>query len=151
MGTTAEVVLFSSGRAHLAHVGDGCIYRFHRGKLEPHTSAHSLVNEYRRARPDASEAELARVPKNVIVRALGMREDIEIDRKDVDTLAGDVWLLCSDGLTALLSDEAIESILRRGGASSEIATALLDAARATRCAPGSHKDNITVVVHVVGA
>jgi serine/threonine protein phosphatase PrpC len=149
MGTTAEVAVFVHGRAHLAHVGDGCIYRFRQGRLEPRTLAHTLVNEYRRARPDMSETELAEVPKNIIVRALGMRAELEVDRDEVETLPGDVWLLCSDGLTALVSDEAIASILVRGGAPGVITTALIDAALAVRCAPGEHKDNIAVIVHVV--
>jgi protein phosphatase len=149
MGTTAEVAVFVRGRAHLAHVGDGCIYRFRQGRLEPQTLAHTLRNDYRRARPDMSETELAEIPDNVIVRALGMRAELAIDRDEVETLPGDVWLLCSDGLTALLSDEAIGSILLRGGAPSAICTALIDAALAVRCTPGHHKDNITVIVHVV--
>lgn len=151
MGTTAEVVLFAAGRAHLAHVGDGCIYRLRRGRLERRTIAHTLCNEYRQTRPEVSEAELADVPKNIIMRALGMRADVEIDREEVDTLPGEVWLLCSDGLTALVSDETIGSILLRGGAPGAISSALIEAALAARCPPGEHKDNITVVVHVVGA
>ncbi len=143
---TAEVALFSDGRAHLAHVGDGFIYRLREGRLEARTTAHTLVNECRRIRPEITDAELARVPQNVIVRVLGAQADVEVDRAEEDTLPGDVWLLCSDGLTALLSEEAIRSILVRGGAPSEIAGALMDAALA---APRARKDNITVVVHVV--
>jgi serine/threonine protein phosphatase PrpC len=150
MGTTAEVAVFIHGRVCLAHVGDGYIYRFRQGRLELRTLPHTLVNEYRRARPDMSEAELAEVPKNIIVRALGMRAELEIDRDEVETLPGDVWLLCSDGLTALLSEEAIGSVLLRGGAPGAIAAALIDAALAVRCAPGEYKDNITVIVHIVG-
>jgi len=149
MGSTAEVALFVPGHAHLAHVGDGCIYRFRRGRLTARTTAHTLANDYRRMRPEVTATELAAVPKSVIVRALGMRADLEIDRSDVDTLAGDIWLLCSDGLTALVSDEAIATIMTGARCASDITRALIDASLSTRCEPGEHKDNITVVVHIV--
>jgi serine/threonine protein phosphatase PrpC len=146
MGTTAEVALFVDGRAHLGHVGDGFIYRVREGRLQARTTAHTLVNQYRRLCPELSDAELERLPQNIIMRALGSQANVEVDRADEDALPGDVWLLCSDGLTAVLSEEAIESILVRGGNASEMVRALMDAALGTQ---GDAKDNITVVVHVV--
>lgn len=148
VGATAEITLFSGGRAHLAHVGDGCTYRLRDGELRPLTVPHSLRNDYRRARPDIDEDELANVPPNVVVRALGMCDDLEIDVDDVSARAGDVWLLCSRGLTTLVSDERIAFILAGGGAPDVMARALVDAALAT-CASGDYKDNITAVAHVV--
>ncbi len=149
MGTTAEVALFVERRAHLAHVGDGGIYRLRQGRLDRLTSPHTLVNELRRTRPELGEEELAELPKNVLVRALGLAANVEIDRHDVDTLPGDVWLLCSDGLTKLVPEDEIAGILRRGGAADVVSAALLSAALGAPSPPGEHKDNVTVVVHVV--
>ncbi|MBI4819636.1 MAG: serine/threonine-protein phosphatase [Deltaproteobacteria bacterium] len=148
MGTTAEVAVFTPGRVHLGHVGDGGIYRFRSGRLEPMTVAHTLLNEVRRLRPGASEADLARIPAKVIVRALGMQADLEVDRRDVDALAGDVWLLCSDGLTSIVSDEEISATLSGGGSAAHLARTLMVTARKVR-RPWEPRDNITLIVHAV--
>lgn len=147
MGTTAEVAIFLPGRVHLGHIGDGSIFRFRAGTLESMTVAHSLVNEVRRQRPEVIGAELDRVPRGIIVRALGMSADLEIDRDVVETLPGDVWLLCSDGLTSLLSDADIARPLGSGGSVSEMSRSLLELALSVTDEP---RDNIALVVHVVG-
>jgi protein phosphatase len=148
MGATIDAALFVAGRAHLAHVGDGCIYRCRQGVLERLTTAHTLANEHRRAKPDITEAELAGLPKHVLVRALGMGPEVEVDRSEADTQPGDIWLLCTDALTARLSDEAIGVILARAGSASALTRAVLDAGSA---ASRELADDLTVVTHVVGA
>jgi protein phosphatase len=146
MGTTADVALFERNRAHLVHVGDGSIYRFREGHLEAQTTPHTLLNEYR---GEVTDEQLAGVPTNVISRALGMRADLEIDRRQVDTLQGDIWLLCSDGLTALVPDDAIQAILHVGGSAAAIRTALTDAVVAAQRASGKDEGGVAFVVHVV--
>ncbi len=147
-GSTAEVAVFTAGSAHLAHVGDGSIYRLRAGKLEELTTPHTLLNEYCRVQPQATEAELQALPANVIVRALGMRDDIEIDRIVMRTCPGDVFLLCSDGVTAYLDEDAIATLLRQREAPSVLVRAVL-AAAATSCTRNRSRDNATAVIHVV--
>lgn len=149
MRTTAEVAVFVRGRAHLAHVGDGRIYRFRDGKLTQLTSDHTLEAEYRRLRPPPPETDIANLPKGVIVRALGMTPAIAVDHDALDTIAGDVFLLCSDGLLARLDDSAMEEVLSRGGSAEALVGALMTSALKSSCARWSHGDNLTVVVHVV--
>ena len=146
-GTTADVALFVAGRAHLAHVGDGCIYRFRSGRLESMTTAHTLVNEYRRL-PEITDAQLARIPKNVIVRALGMTSDVEIDRAELDALSGDVWILCSGHLAARVSEESMTSTLL----CHRDARAIRDELVLTHAVlAGGREDGLSIVVHAVGA
>jgi protein phosphatase len=154
-GTTADVALFERGRAHLAHVGDGRTYRHRAGRLEALTTDHTLVNDYRRLRPDSTAEELAQVPRGVIVRALGMKQDVAVDRSIVATAPGDRFVLCSDGVTAWLDDGAIAALLDRYAAPHDAARAIVDAAYASTrpvegAGPGPFKDNATAVVHVVG-
>jgi PPM family protein phosphatase len=146
-GTTADVVLFERRRAHVAHVGDGRIYRQREDALVRLTSEHTLLNECLRARPRLSAAEIESIPKNVIVRILGSRDDVSIDRLEVAALPGDRFVLCSDGLTSLLDDAAIAAVLVRHRAPAVAARALLDAALSAPSSGG--RDNIAVVVHDV--
>lgn len=101
-------------------------------------------------RPQATEAELQALPANVIVRALGMREGIEIDRLVVKTCPGDVFLLCTDGVTEHLDREAIAAILQRHGDPSMAVRAMLDAVAAS-WPPSTSRDNATALVHVVAS
>lgn len=90
------------------------------GDLKAATTTHSLVNDFRRQRPELSEKDLAKLPKNVIVRALGMNASLSIDRIDIETQTGDVWLICSGNLEASLSNEKLRSIVRAGRSAEEI-------------------------------
>lgn len=92
-------------RMHIAHVGDSRCYRIRERKLEQLTSDHSLVNEARALDPSMTEEELARLPQNIITRALGMEPTVEVDVGSVEIAKGDTYLLCSDGLSGLLSNE----------------------------------------------
>lgn len=135
MGSTIAVLKLVEGRAVIAHVGDSRVYRLRDGKLEQLTTDHSLVSQMIAAgmQPDAA------FPwRHVITRALGMR-DAEPDVQTAEMRAGDVYLLCSDGLYEPLESETIATLL--DGPPERACHALVDAAYAA----GS-RDNISVVV-----
>lgn len=106
MGTTVVGAHFSAKRRrmYIGHVGDSRAYRIRSGKIEQLTRDHSLANE---PFPELSEAERAELPKNVITRALGMQDNVVVDLTSDESHAGDVYLLCSDGLSGMLADEQI--------------------------------------------
>jgi protein phosphatase len=146
------VALFVPGRAHLAHVGDGRIYRMRGATLERLTVDHDLRDERRRASPDISAEDLEEVPLYVLARALGMRRrDLEVDSVVVETQPADIFLLCSDGLfRQRLPDEAIaELLLRTAGQGGATRTLVEAALLAPRDRPMT-RDNMTAVIHRVG-
>ena len=112
MGTTVVASLFSPrrGRLYIAHVGDSRAYRVRAGKMEQLTKDHSLVNDYLAAMPDMSEEQKNELPKNVITRALGMQEQVAVDVGSFDAQVGDLYLLCSDGLSGMIDDEELLQI-----------------------------------------
>ncbi len=113
MGTTVVSAFFKDGCAYLAHVGDSRGYAFSGGKLRQVTEDHSLLNEMVKARNMTPEEIEAFPHKNVIVRALGMKDGVEVDVVREELRDGDVVLLCSDGLSGMLSDAEMEAILRK--------------------------------------
>jgi len=110
MGTTVVSTLFLDDALVVGHVGDSRLYRKRDGSLEQLTEDHSLLNDYIKMKHLTPE-EIAAFPhKNVIVRALGMRDTVQVDvHVDVPRL-GDVYVLCSDGLSGMISDEQIADI-----------------------------------------
>lgn len=143
MGTTVVAALVSgeTGEFHVAHVGDSRCYRFRNGKLEQLTQDHSLIGEAMAFKPDITEAELAMFPKNVISRALGRGEKVEIDVRTEAILPGDSFILCSDGLCGMVNDAGILGILEKAPSPEVACQSLIEAANA---AGGT--DNITVIV-----
>jgi len=144
MGTTATVALVDerAGQLTLAHVGDSRAYRFREAVLEQLTTDHSLVGELVRT-GRLTEAEAAVHPhRSVITRALGTEADVEIDTRTIDLAPGDVVLLCSDGLSAMVRDDAIALVLRDTSADPHVAAGAL--VRAANEAGG--EDNVTVVL-----
>jgi protein phosphatase len=114
MGTTLVAAWFSdqAPEALVAHVGDSRAYLWRRGALTQLTEDHSLLNDYIRLhRPSAAEIE-AFPHKNVIVRALGMRDDLAVDLLRVPLEDGDRLLLCCDGLSGMVPDARIAALLR---------------------------------------
>jgi protein phosphatase len=109
MGTTVVASLFSPrrGRLYIAHVGDSRAYRIRDGKIEQITRDHSLVNDYLEAMPDMPEEQRSELPKNVITRALGMQEQVAVDVGSFDAQVGDLYLLCSDGLSGMVEDDEL--------------------------------------------
>jgi protein phosphatase len=147
MGTTVVSLCFSARdlMGYVGHVGDSRCYLLREGQLSQVTRDHSLLNDYLDAMPDMSEERKQAIPTNVITRALGMQSTVQVDLSRVPVERGDLFLLCSDGLSGMVPDEDIESTIR--GATDDLpalAQELVDMAN-----KGGGEDNITVVlVHV---
>jgi protein phosphatase len=143
MGTTLVALAFSpiGDVVHVAHVGDSRCYRMRAGQLEPLTMDHSLIVDVLEAYPDADDALLARAPQNVVTRALGMEESLRVPVRTLPALPGDVYLLCSDGVTDELDDELLASLLSDSQPPERLVRAIIEAAL-------SHgaKDNVAAVV-----
>ncbi len=107
MGSTVVALHLEGRTATLAHVGDSRCYRLRDGAIAQLTGDHSLRAEALRARPNLDPGALAALPKNVITRALGTRESVEVDVQRLALEPGDLLLLCSDGLHGMIDDETI--------------------------------------------
>jgi protein phosphatase len=144
MGTTATVALVDETEETMAiaHVGDSRAYRLRGDALEQLTADHSLVAELVRS-GRLTEEEAAEHPhKSVITRALGTEPDVDVDTLTVQIEPGDLYLVCSDGLTHMVTDAEVLSILGDAGGDPErIAGQLVDAANRA-----GGEDNITVIV-----
>jgi serine/threonine protein phosphatase PrpC len=141
MGTTLVGLLAEERHAWIFHVGDSRCYRLRQGRLELCTEDHSLVEEQiRLGRMTRSEA--ARSPlRNVITRALGTQGSVTPDVAEAEVEPGDIFLLCSDGLTRELSDEKIASLIDLSSPLEESCARLIQAANKA----GGH-DNITCLL-----
>jgi serine/threonine protein phosphatase PrpC len=142
MGTTTTAVILDERAEEVAigHVGDSRAYRLRRGKLERLTRDHSLVEEMRR-KGQLTEAQAEDHPqRSIITRALGPEPEVEVDLQTVPAQAGDVFLICSDGLTTMLDDEHIERLLARATSMASAVRALVDEANRA-----GGRDNISVV------
>jgi len=149
MGTTMTVALVddASGTVAIGHVGDSRAYRVRDGRLEQLTDDHSLVNELVKSGRLSPEEALSHPQRSVITRAIGTEPDVDVDTFTVDTQPGDLFLLCSDGLTDMISDEEILELVERGeGGLAAAARQLVQAAN--RSGGG---DNITVVAFEITA
>jgi len=143
MGTTlvAAHVSRATGEFHVAHVGDSRCYRVRGGTIEQLTRDHSLISDALAFKPDLTEAELALFPKNVISRALGRAAAVDIDVRSDALHPGDVYLLCSDGLTGMVDDATILSCIQNAPNLDLACAALIDAANA-----GGGEDNVTAIL-----
>ena len=111
MGTTVVATLFLDDKVWIAHVGDSRVYRLRDGTMTQLTEDHSLLNDYIRMKKMTAE-EAGKFPhKNVIVRALGMKESVQVDVLADAFRLGDVYLMCSDGLSGMITDEDLGAIL----------------------------------------
>ena len=143
MGTTMTVALLddADGTIAFGHVGDSRAYRVRGGELEQLTDDHSLVGELvRSGRLSPEEAE-SHPQRSVITRALGTEPDVDVDTFTVDAEPGDIYLLCSDGLTDMTSTRDILAAVEASNDLDDAARALVGAANA-----GGGEDNITVVL-----
>jgi PPM family protein phosphatase len=112
MGSTVVAVhMADDGMMHIGHVGDSRCYRIRDGEIEQLTRDHSLINDALEMKPDLGPEEIARLPKNIITRALGMKDAVKVDIRSVDLLEGDVFLLCSDGLSGMVSDHEMLEVV----------------------------------------
>ena len=142
MGTTVVACFFHDNKLLVGHIGDSRMYRFRDNKLEQITRDHSFVQElidkglYTKAEARESNR------KNVVTRALGVGPTVEADVQEYKCKTGDIYLMCSDGLSDLVTDEDIEASLRElGGNLGEAASHLVNLANAS-----GGKDNISVVL-----
>ncbi|NOK20358.1 Stp1/IreP family PP2C-type Ser/Thr phosphatase [Corallococcus carmarthensis] len=141
MGTTIVSVHFADSAAYVGHVGDSRVYFFRGGMLQQVTEDHSLLNDYLKAKKLTPE-EIENFPhKNVIVRALGMKEQVQVDVTRVDPLENDVFLLCSDGLSGMISDAQMQDILSRTPELEKACGQLIDLANAA-----GGNDNVTCIL-----
>jgi protein phosphatase len=141
MGTTVVGLLLADATAAIAHVGDSRAYRLRDGRLEQLTQDHTWVNEQVVAGFLSKEQARAHPLKNVVTRALGGESDVLVDVREVEVRAGDLFLLCSDGLTGMLADADILDRMSSGGSLHEICRALVTDSNAR-----GGMDNVTVVL-----
>ncbi|MDQ3647227.1 MAG: Stp1/IreP family PP2C-type Ser/Thr phosphatase [Actinomycetota bacterium] len=141
MGTTLTVAMLTDCEVSVGHVGDSRAYRLRAGELAQLTHDHSLVAELQRSGQLTAEAAQHHPQKSIITRALGPEPNVEVDAHTHAARDGDVYLLCSDGLTGMVSDEEMGAILRGSASLSEAVETLVRAANQS-----GGKDNITVVL-----
>jgi protein phosphatase len=141
MGTTLTAVVVDDGTAVLGHVGDSRAYLMRDGSVTQLTDDHSLVEQLVREGRLSPEEALTHPQRAIITRALGVDAEVEVDTYRVDLKPGDRLLLCSDGLTNMLSDDTIAVTLRRYADPQQAADTLVDMAN-----QAGGDDNITVVV-----
>jgi PPM family protein phosphatase len=138
--TTAAIVDLEKETVALGHVGDSRAYRLRGAKFEQLTRDHSLVEEMRR-KGQLTDAQAEDHPqRSIITRALGPEPEVQVDVQTVPAQDGDVFLICSDGLTTMLDDEQIGRILTRATSLEAAVRALVDEANRA-----GGRDNITVV------
>ncbi|HEX7634614.1 MAG TPA: Stp1/IreP family PP2C-type Ser/Thr phosphatase [Noviherbaspirillum sp.] len=142
MGTTLVAALFHEGKVTVAHVGDSRAYRLRQGTLEQITHDHSLLQEQIDAGLIAPEWARFSLNKNLVTRAVGVGFDMEVEIHDHDTEPGDVYLLCSDGLSDMLDVREIQGILKDCGAALEEACDTL----VQRANDNGGRDNISVIL-----
>lgn len=141
MGTTVDALFVGQGRCYIGHVGDSRVYRVRDGSLGLVTEDHSLLNDWRRMKEMSGEEVQSFPHKNVVVRALGLAESVNVDVLVEEAAIGDLYLLCSDGLSDMLSDDEIMGVIRAGKRLDSIASKLVDAAN-----EAGGKDNITALL-----
>ncbi|HEY1854728.1 MAG TPA: Stp1/IreP family PP2C-type Ser/Thr phosphatase [Solirubrobacterales bacterium] len=143
--TTAAIVDPAAEEVAIGHVGDSRAYRFRTGRLERLTRDHSLVEEMRR-KGQLTEAQAEDHPqRSIITRALGPEPEVDVDLQTVPAQAGDVFLICSDGLTTMLDDEHITRVLTRASSMTAAVRTLVDEANRA-----GGRDNITVLAFRLG-
>jgi PPM family protein phosphatase len=146
MGTTMTVALVEDGAVVFGHVGDSRAYLIRDRRLEQLTEDHSLVAELVRSGKLSPEEAETHPQRSVITRALGTDPDVDVDTFSIPTQAGDLFMLCSDGLTSMVEDEAILEAAEKHRDDLQAAVkALIRAAN-----KGGGEDNITVVLFEIG-
>jgi serine/threonine protein phosphatase PrpC len=141
MGTTITAAHVGEHEIAIAHVGDSRAYRFRDDELERLTEDHSLVEEMRRRGQLTAQEADEHPQRSIITRALGPEPDVIVDTHSWRGIAGDVYLLCSDGLTSMVPEAQVAAILREASTLGDAGHALIDAAN-----QAGGRDNITVVL-----
>ncbi len=140
MGTTLTAVLVDNEEISIAHVGDSRAYVFRDGELKRLTSDHSLVEELRRQGRLTEQQAEEHPQRSIITRALGPEPVVEVDTMTYPARAGDIFVLCSDGLTTMLSEQRIATEITAATTLDDLATRLVREAN-----EAGGRDNITVV------
>ncbi|HSD87941.1 MAG TPA: Stp1/IreP family PP2C-type Ser/Thr phosphatase [Kofleriaceae bacterium] len=143
MGTTLAAAAILDGQICIAHVGDSRVYRVQDDSITRLTRDHSLLEQFKEINPGMTREEENNFPhKNVITRALGLADDVEVDVKQFAVERGDFYLLCSDGLSGHLTDEEMLEIVTDAGDDIVNAVSML----VERANDAGGNDNITVVL-----
>jgi protein phosphatase len=147
MGTTMTVALVGEEGVTIGHVGDSRAYVVRDGRLEQLTEDHSLVNELLKSGKLSREEADVHPQRSVITRAVGTDPDVDVDAFVVEASEGDIFLLCSDGLTDMVDDEDIlETVERHRDDLDRVTKALVSAANR-----GGGEDNITVIAFTIAS
>jgi serine/threonine protein phosphatase PrpC len=141
MGSTVVSALIIDRVVHVAHAGDSRAYRIRKGEIQRLTRDHSLVEEFLAEHPDADEDDVEGAYKHLVTRAVGAAAALEVDVNEFICEAGDVILLCSDGLTGPVEDDEIADIITSAATIEEAANELIEAAL-----DSGGPDNVTVVL-----
>ena len=141
MGTTVVGLLVRDRTAALAHVGDSRAYRVRHGELRQLTQDHTWVHEQVKAGYLSEEQARHHPLKNVVTRALGSDKEVLVDLQEIEVEAGDLYLICSDGLTTMLDDGEILRIVQSGGSLDDTCRHLIAEANAR-----GGLDNVTVIL-----
>jgi serine/threonine protein phosphatase PrpC len=141
MGTTITVALVEDGNVAFGHVGDSRAYLIREGRMEQVTEDHSLVNELMKSGKLSREEAETHPQRSVITRALGTDPDVDADTFTIEAKSGDVFLLCSDGLTDMVGEREILELVELNR--QDIDAALKSLVKAANRSGG--EDNITVV------
>ena len=141
MGTTMVAAAVREDRVYVAYAGDSRAYLFHEGRLKPLTTDHSYVMELVKMGSITKEEAAEHPKRNIITRAVGVKESVETDSVTADVCGGDLLLLCTDGLSGMLSDAAMQMLLQKELSVEEKASLLV--AEANRL--GGY-DNISLIL-----
>lgn len=149
--TSAACAIFVAGQVSIGHAGSCRVYRVRESTIDAITREHYLVNEYdslpENTRRQMTREEVARAYPNVVTRAVGLDETIDVDRTIVPTQSGDVFVLTTDGFWKALAPEVIRNAVRTPEAAKNAASGLMN--QASRARPDHPGDNMTVVVVAV--
>lgn len=143
MGTTLVVAVFQAGRLMLGHIGDSRCYRLRGTEFQQITKDHSLLQEQIDAGLITPEQALTSVNKNLVTRALGVEDTVLLDVTEHRVETGDVYMVCSDGLSDMVRDKGIADVMLTSASLEQKAKLLIAAANA-----GGGRDNISVVLIV---
>ncbi|MBI2069407.1 MAG: Stp1/IreP family PP2C-type Ser/Thr phosphatase [Elusimicrobia bacterium] len=144
MGTTLSALWLHDGYCSLAHVGDSRAYIARNGTLEQITRDHSLVMDQVRQGLITQEEAASSNLQHVLSRALGVAETVEADAEEHPLMDGDFLLLCTDGLTRMVSEKEIKTIIDSARNPDSISETLVEAANAA-----GGKDNVSVIVALI--
>ncbi|MCS6900197.1 MAG: protein phosphatase 2C domain-containing protein [Myxococcales bacterium] len=141
MGCTLVMLYLQPPVVHIAHLGDSRCYRIRGGKIQPLTRDHTLINDILALKPDISDDDLAHLPKNIVTRAVGIEPTVQFDVLTEEFEFGDIYLLCSDGLTGMLSEPKILETITETPDPAQATTRLIQLAN-----DAGGLDNISAVV-----